>query len=160
MAVTLQNNNVNVDQSDQFNITVSNTASKSAKLTIKPTGELQSNGKNIVRSVNGINADVNGNINIAVNTNGKFLFFSSDLVTYSNWQTTKVIDKNIVVQTYKSARDWGRTFTFPNGKVAAFAHITGPGVGAFIPKGTKWTVNKEEDTLTGHEVIQLVDFAL
>ena len=107
MAITLQNNNVNVDQSDQLNITVSNTAGKSSTLTIKPTGELQSNGKNIVRSINGISADTNGNI-------------IDNIINISNTSGNINLTANRI---HKMTISGNTTFSLPAGNANAFIQI-------------------------------------
>lgn len=107
MAITLQNNNVNADQSDQLSITVSDTAGKSSALVIKSTGELQSNGKNVVCLVNGISADANGNI-------------TEHIINISNTSGNISLTANRV---HKMTISGSTTFLLPAGSTDVFVQI-------------------------------------
>ena len=137
--------------------TIRSTLTKLEASVVKTVNnETPTNGNvnvSVVQSVNGVSPDEGGNVSISV----------SDKLPFLSWELTSIncgnggsvtIDKNIVVNSYKCARDWGRSFTFPDGKVIDIHYGNIP-LGTFIPKGTKWKVNKEYDTLTGYEVLHM-----
>ena len=155
--ISIQNDSISAEDASQLSINVSN-GSSSASLVAKPDGTLQYAGKNLVKSVNGTNADASGNVSISVSSGVKLPFYTNEhTVSLSNYEKTITIDKNIIVESYSCERNWGRSFTFPNGKVINMSQMHVVGLGSFIPKGTVWKVVKGQDTLTGYEVLAMLE---
>ena len=155
--ISIQNESISAEDTSQLSINVSN-GSSSASLVAKPDGTLQYAGKNLVKSVNGANADASGNVSISVSSGVKLPFYTSEhMITLSNYEETITIDKNIIVKSYGCSRNWGRSFTFPNGQVINMSQTYVVGPGSFIPKGTVWKVIKESDSLEGYEVFAMFE---
>lgn len=76
--ISIQNDSISAEDASQLSINVSN-GSSSASLVAKPDGTLQYANKNIVKSINGINADASGNVNISMSGN---LPFSNGTIRY------------------------------------------------------------------------------
>lgn len=77
MSITIQNSSIDASAS-QLSVNVNN-GSSSASLVAKPDGTLQYAGKNLVKSVNGANADASGNVSIPASG---YLPFSNDTIRY------------------------------------------------------------------------------
>lgn len=155
--ISIQNDSISAEDASQLSINVSN-GSSSASLVAKPDGTLQYAGKNLVKSVNGANADASGNVSISVSSGVKLPFYTSEhRVDLSNTANTITIDKNIIVESYSCERAQGRSFTFPNGKVISISQSHIVEAGSFIPKGTVWKVVKGRDELIGYEVLAMLE---
>lgn len=155
--ISIQNDSISAEDASQLSINVSN-GSSSASLVAKPDGTLQYAGKNLVKSVNGANADASGNVSISVSSGVKLPFYTSEhTVNLTNTGSTITIDKNIIVKSYSCERAQGRSFTFPNGKVINMSQTHTVGPGSFIPKGTVWKVVRDADTLIGYEVLAMLE---
>lgn len=155
--ISIQNDSISAEDASQLSINVSN-GSSSASLVAKPDGTLQYAGKNLVKSVNGANADASGNVSISVSSGVKLPFCTSEhRIDLSNTANTITIDKNIIVESYSSERAQGRSFTFPNGKVINISQSHIVEAGSFIPKGTVWKVAKGRDELIGYEVLAMLE---
>lgn len=155
--ISIQNDSISAEDASQLSINVSN-GSSSASLVAKPDGTLQYVGKNLVKSVNGANADDSGNVSISVSSGGKLPFYTSEhRVELSNITNTITIDKNIIIESYRCERAQGRSFTFPNGKVINISQLHVVEAGSFIPKGTVWKVVKGRDEIIGYEVLAMLE---
>ena len=155
--ISIQNDSISAEDASQLSINVNN-GSSSASLVAKPDGTLQYAGKNLVKSVNGANADASGNVSISVSSGVKLPFYTSEhTVNRTNTGSTITIDKNIIVKSYSCERAQGRSFTFPNGKVISISQSHTVGPGSFIPKGTVWKVVRDADTLIGYEVLAMLE---
>lgn len=155
--ISIQNDSISAEDASQLSINVSN-GSSSASLVAKPDGTLQYAGKNLVKSVNGANADASGNVSISVSSGVKLPFYTSEhFVDLINTANTITIDKNIIVKSYSCERPQGRSFTFPNGKVINISQSYVVEAGSFIPKGTVWKVIKGRDEITGYEVLAMLE---
>ena len=156
MSITIQNSSIDASAS-HLSVNVNNDSS-SASLVAKPDGTLQYAGKNLVKSVNGANADASGNVSISVSSGVKLPFYTSEhRVSLTNTGSTITIDKNIIVESYSCARAQGRSFTFPNGKVINISQSYVVCTGSFIPKGTVWKVVRDADSLIGYEVLAMLE---
>ena len=121
--ISIQNDSISAEDASQLSINVSN-GSSSASLVAKPDGTLQYAGKNLVKSVNGANADASGNVSISISSGVKLPFYTSEHTVNLDNYGTITIDKNIIVESYSCERAQGRSFTFPNGKVINITNRT------------------------------------
>lgn len=155
--ISIQNDSISAEDASQLSINVNN-GSSSASLVAKPDGTLQYAGKNLVKSVNGANADASGNVSISVSSGVKLPFYTSEhTVNLTNTGSTITINKNIIVKSYSTEIYQNRSFTFPNGKVINISNLYTICAGSFIPKGTVWKVVKGRDELTGYEVLAMLE---
>lgn len=155
--ISIQNDSISAEDASQLSINVNN-GSSSASLVAKPDGTLQYAGKNLVKSVNGANADASGNVSISVSSGVKLPFYTSEhKVNLINTGSTITINKNIIVKSYSTEIYQNRSFTFPNGKVINMSQMYAVGPGSFIPKGTVWKIDKGRDTLIGYEVLAMLE---
>lgn len=116
-------------------------SSDAKQLIGTPAGLLTWNNKNIVRSVNGVNADENGNVTTRISTTGINVDYSAG-VTLSNG--SKAPSDGLVVMTVHDSASSGGNVTINNITVAAAANIRS---GVIMPTAI---INKD-DTITLHQ---------